>query len=148
MIITDLNKFFDRLFEKIEWRVQYASLVNLVEYYEEDKTKNLNPMFNKTVCYSWQNELRIAVGRLDIHHKLKNGNYPIKKLITPLKLKIGNLNDITRFVSIEDFISGNWDKTGIKFSLESPFLKGAIAKTNEIMSDYSTKKYKPIFTIG
>ena len=148
VVITDMNAFFDRLFEQIEWKKRYASLVNTVEYYKDDATKDLNPMFNKTFGYSWQNELRIAVGRLDIHHKLKNGKYPLIHSDAPLKLRIGRLDDITRLVPIDDFISGNWDKSGMKFSSSSFFLKNAIATTEEIMSEYTPGTYKPMFTIG
>ena len=148
VVITDMNAFFNRLFEQIEWKKRYTSLVNTVEYYDEGKTKDLNPMFNKIDFYSWQNELRIALVRLDIHHKLKNGKYPIKRITAPLKLKIGSLSDITRLVPIDDFVSGNWDNTGLKFSSESFFLKTAIDRTDEIMSEYSPGIYKPIFTIG
>lgn len=148
VVITDMDTFFDRLFEQIEWKKRYASLINTVEYYEEDGTKNLNPMFNKTVGYSWQNELRIAVGRLDINHKLKNGKYPIIQSNAPLKLKTGSLSDIIRLIPIENFICGNWDKRGIKFSSASLFLKNAVSLTNKIMAEYTPGKYKPIFTIG
>lgn len=148
VIVTDMNAFFDRLFEQIEWKKRYASLVNTVEYYKDNATKDLNPMFNKLFGYSWQNELRIAVGRLDINHKLKNGKYPLIRSYAPLKLKIGRLSDITRLVPIEDFINGSWDKSGIKFSSSSFFLKNAISRTNKIMLDYTPSTYKRMFTTG
>ncbi len=148
VVITDMNAFFNRLFEQIEWKKKYTAMVNMVEYYGEKETKELNPLFNKTKFYSWQNELRIAVGRLDIHHKLKNGKYPLIRSDAPLKLKIGRLNDITRLVPIDDFISGNWDKSGIKLSSSSFFLKNAIATTKEIMSEYTPSTYKRMFTTG
>lgn len=148
VVITDMNAFFDRLFEQIEWKKKYTAMVNVVEYYGEKETKELNPLFNKTKFYSWQNELRIAVGKLDIHHKLKNGKYPLIRSDAPLKLRIGRLDDITRLVPIADFISGNWDKSGIKLSQSSFFLKNAIATTKAIMSEYTPGTYKPMFTIG
>ena len=148
IVITNLDAFFNRLFEKIERNNKYASLVNTVEYYRDDRTKNLNPMFNKHASFSWQNELRIAVGRLDKAHKLKNGKYPLMKDTSPLKFEIGNLSDITRLVPIEDFIKGNWDKTGLKHSSESLFLEQAFLKTNEIMSAYTPNEYNPMFIFG
>ncbi len=150
VVITDTNAFLDRFFEQVEWKTRYTCLVNFIEYYTEDTTKKLNPLFNKTCDYEWQNELRIALGRLNIHKKLKNGNYPILEDESPLKLRIGPLDDITMLVPIDDFINGNWDKSKVKFANSltqiSPIDK-MIKKTEEIMANYYTKKYNAVFTI-
>lgn len=150
IVITDTNAFLDRFLEQVEWKIRYAFLTNHIKYYSEDTTKTLNPLFNKTCNYEWQNELRIALGRLNVHKKLKNGNYPILESDAPLKLRIGPLNDITMLVPIEDFINGNWDKDQVKFAnsltQDSPIDK-MIQNTEKIMSEYNPKKFSAVFTI-
>ena len=150
IVITDTNAFLNRLLEQVEWKTRYTCLINFIRYYSEDTTETLNPLFNKTCDYEWQKELRIALGRLNLSKKLKNGNYPILESDAPLKLRIGPLNDITMLVPIEDFINGNWDKDKVKFANSltqvSP-IDNMIQKTEKMMSEYNTKKFSSIFTI-
>ncbi|MCM1440160.1 MAG: hypothetical protein NC131_13305, partial [Roseburia sp.] len=150
IVITDTNTFLNRFLEQVEWKTRYTCLTNLIKYYSEDTTRTLNPLFNKTCDYEWQNELRIALGRLNVKKKMKNGNYPILESDAPLKLRIGPLNDITTLVPIEDFINGNWDKGKVKFANSltqtSPIDK-MIQKTDEIMGSYNPNKFNAVFTI-
>ena len=150
VIITNMDIFLNRLLERVERNEKYAFLINPIKYYSEEKTKNLNPLFNKSKFYSWQNELRIAVGRLDENNKLSNGNYPIIQSTKPLVLNVGSLRDITITVSTDDFINGVWKASNL-FLADSnndlSLLKIAMQQTNKIMANYQSNKSRYTFDI-
>ncbi|MDE7396005.1 MAG: hypothetical protein K2M95_07825 [Clostridiales bacterium] len=150
VVITDMDAFLDRFLERVERKAGYAFLMDAVTYYSEDKTQRLNPLFNKTDRYAWQNELRLAVGRLATGKKLKNGKYPIVKSSEPLKLRIPSLSDIVLQISTAEFIRGAWDKSRVKLvdlTDEKSFAGAAKRKTDEAMRAYVPTAVKPAFTV-
>lgn len=150
VVLEDTTTFLDRLLERVERREKYAFLLNLIEYYSEDTMKPLNPFFNKSESYIWQNELRIAIGRLNEEKVLKNGKYPLIESTEPLKLYIGSLRNIVQLVPIDDFIHGTWDMSKVQFANsirgDSPIDK-AMKITSKIVSEYNPKGDGFIFDV-
>lgn len=111
VLITDFYEFIER-FEKA-WRKAYEKatrMIGIVEPFNFYETRYLNPLFCKHESQAYQNELRIALGELtkaEGDSTTENQDkYALLYNLDPVKLKIGDLSDITVELPIEDFMRG------------------------------------------
>lgn len=106
VIICNPEEFFRRLTKAIINIYPDAYIMlNTVEYYDEGENQaKLNPLFNKRLDYSYQNELRYAVSKygnpLDVEVCKNNRNNNI-----PIKINIGSIKDIAFSISSDMFLS-------------------------------------------
>lgn len=104
VIIKDMNEFLLRMWKSLNQTMpNFCLLMDRVEYYTQDETRLLNPLFNKPDSYRDQKELRIAIGRLDMSRPTANDKHELCRTTEPLMLEIGDISDITQVLSIDDF---------------------------------------------
>ena len=150
IVINFPNLFLQRLLKLLNNERKYMFLLNRVKYYLPDHTKLLDPLFNKTQSYSWQNELRIAIGRLDMSKIACGDRFPLVETTDPLLLHIGSLRDIVQMVPIADFISGNWNKKGVNLvnlTKNTDIYVQKIKATEQIMTNYMPSRVNLQFSI-
>lgn len=111
VLIIDFCVFIER-FEKA-WHKAYEKatrMIGIVEPFNFDETRYLNPLFCKHESQAYQNELRIVLGELtkaEGDSTTENQDkYALLYNLDPVKLKIGDLSDITVELPIEDFMRG------------------------------------------
>ncbi|MCH5160030.1 MAG: hypothetical protein J1F66_04185 [Clostridiales bacterium] len=142
VVITHPNWFLERLLKTVN-SGKYAFLLNNITYYSQDKTRTVNPLFNKVKGYSYQNELRIAVGRLDATKMLSDGTYPLIQSEEPLKIYTVSLRDIVQLVPIDAFLSGQWQQKKVNrvdLSQKNCLYTQAMRATDIIMSNYKSNR--------
>ncbi len=110
IVFVKMNAFLRRLLQvMVDKRICF--LMDRIQYYSKQRSMKMpNPLFFKDDSYAWENELRIAVGHLDVNNRYKRNNderWPLKD-IGDLILEIGDISDIVKIVDIEDFISGKF----------------------------------------
>lgn len=150
VIIKDMNEFLRRFMigvEKCYPRV--CLLMDEIEYYSQGETKLLNPLFNKPKSYRDQNELRIAIGRLDVNRPTANGRYELCQSTEPLKFEIGDISDITQMMSIDDFcMLNNMEPVVLPMiDLRSDIFNKLIKDTQDRMRHFESRQYKIMFSI-
>lgn len=158
VIITDMDAFIERfliaLFAKEDKRnTRFFPVANIVEYYVPETADIKTPLFHKTNSYAWQNELRIAIGELDIHNNFlmpHDQRYPLIQSTEPILLNIGSIEDITLQITVQDFISLNLPselpKRCIEITPES-LLGKIIDETQQQFENYVPRQTQLIFTI-
>lgn len=106
VIIKDMNEFLRRFMIGVDKCCPNVCLfMDRVEYYNQGETRLLNPLFNKPKSYQEQNELRIAIGRLDMGRPTSNGRYELCQSTEPFTFEIGDISDITQMMPTDDFIT-------------------------------------------
>lgn len=150
VIIKDMNEFLRRFMIGLEkcWP-NVCLLLDRVEYYSQDKTRLLNPLFNKPNSYRDQNELRLAVGRLDMSRPTSNGKHELYQSTEPLKFEIGNIADITQIMPIDDFCTLNHMEPVIlpMMDLRSDIFNSIVKETRERMRQFESRQQTIIFSI-
>ena len=158
VIITDMDAFIERfliaLFAKEDKSdTRFFPVANIVEYYAPETADIKTPLFHKTNSYAWQNELRIAIGEIDIHNKFlmfSDQRYPLIQSTEPILLNIGSIEDITLQIPVQDFISLNLPAELPKRCVEitpASLLGKIIDETQQQFKNYVPMQTKLIFTI-
>lgn len=158
VIITDMEAFTRRLLLALcdredKENTRFFPAASIVEYYASKTTNIATPLFHKNDAYSWQNELRIALGELDIHNKFlmsPNQRYPLIPSTDPILLNIGSIEDITLQIPVQDFISLDLPTELPKRCVEitpASLLGKIIDETQQQFKNYVPMQTKLIFTI-
>jgi len=150
VIIKDMNEFLLRLMKGIEKiGKKVCLLMEKVEYYSFDETKILNPLFNKKQDHEYQNELRIAIGRLDLNKPTSDDKYELCTSTEPLKVEIGDISDITIVLPIDDFCAFKRLDSAIfpMIDRRSDIFNRLLKETQETMSRFESRKQTFTFDI-
>ena len=150
VIIKDMNEFLLRLMKGIEKiGKKVCLLMEKVEYYSFDETKILNPLFNKKQDHEYQNELRIAIGRLDLNKPTSDDKYELCTSTEPLKVEIGDISDITIVLPIDDFCALKRLDSAIfpMIDRRSDIFNRLLKETQETMSGFESRKQTFTFDI-
>ena len=150
VIIKDMNEFLRRFMVGIEKCYPHVCLLmDKVEYYSQEETRLLNPLFNKPNSYRNQNELRIAIGRLDLSRPTGKGKYELCQSTEPIKFEIGDISDITQMLSIDDFCTLNSMEPAIfpMIDLRSDIFNRVIEDNQEKMNQFESRQQKIMFSI-
>lgn len=149
VIIRDMNEFLRRFMIGLEKYHPYVLLMDKVEYYSQGETRRLNPLFNKPDSYCDQNELRIAVGCLDMNKPTSNGKHELRQSTEPLRFDIGDISDITQMMTIDDFCTlSNMDSVVFPMiDMRSNIFNMLIEDTKKRMRRFESRKQTIIFSI-
>ncbi|NLL18307.1 MAG: hypothetical protein GX262_04675 [Clostridia bacterium] len=120
VVIIKMDTFLRRMIEALADN-PLSMLMDQITYYPKDKSMKMpNSLFFKDESYAWENELRIAVGHLDVNNhyvRNNNGKWPLKDMGNMI-LKIGDISDIVKAPPIEEFISGEFlNTTALQFPM-------------------------------
>lgn len=122
VIITDFEEFVKRLLKEVEklYNGPCLFLIDDVDYFDYGETKELYPGYSKHKSYAWQNEIRIAVAKLEknnfeIHQK--PDEYSMVHDDNDLFLEIGDIRDIAYKVTTKEFLKPNKDDS-LKYSIK------------------------------
>lgn len=149
VIIKDMNEFLRRFMIGLEKFNPYVLLMDKIEYYSQGETRRLNPLFNKPDSYRDQNELRIAVGRLDMSRPTSDGKHELRQSTEPLRFNIGDISDITQVMAIDDFCTlNNMDAVILPMiDVRSNTFNMLIEETKKRMRWFESRKQTIIFSI-
>lgn len=151
IIIKDMNSFLQRIIEAVNQTIKPAViLMDRVEYYTTNETKPLNPLFNKSVFYREQKELRIAIGRLNAQTETADHSYGLYRSTAPLILQVDSLKAITQMVPINDFclLKGIEMPIFPMCDIRTNLFNQLIADTRKKMDEYVSRQQMPLFIFG
>lgn len=157
VIIRDYNEFIERfgkaLFAKYD---KVSSMIDVVNFYNFNETRQTNPLFEKIDTYKYQNELRMAFCELE-RDEFAVGSGADTALrtvndLTPVKLNIGSIRDIAVSIPMEDFLDLKFPEDlclCFPMNEENPSNYDEIVKwSREQMKNYRTILGKPMFVVG
>ena len=138
VIFLDYETFLQRLIKTAAQELSDtgAILLDRVKFYHDYEDRMIDSIFEKKSEYSYQNELRLALGRTD-------ENYRLIRETDILTLEIGSLKDVAIIIPVYELLTLEFlKKPNLKFKLlpgDENSLYSQIAKrTKETM-----KKYHP-----
>ena len=156
VIILDMDTFLRRLLQTILklYDENVSFLMDVVSYFDYDATKEVSPFFSKKKSYSYQNEMRIALGLLENNIYAMGGDN-IKSIIMStdaLKLQLGDIRDIAVKIPIDDFLILKIpNDISFKFPMsvsEKPCMFDMIVSdTRKGLMNYRSRQVKPTVTI-
>ena len=109
VVMKDYNEFIERYAIALFKRYRYViSMIDKITYYSPYESQKLNPFFNKSESYSYQNELRMAFCELqpDLFARGENADEAMSIVydLNRVTLKIGDIHDIAEALPIEDLL--------------------------------------------
>lgn len=159
VIIADYNKFIERfgnaLFDRCD---PVVSMIDRVKFYNFDKTRKTNPLFEKHEKFSYQNELRMAFCELE-KNKFAMGPdadsaMKIVESLNPVKLQLGSIRDIAYAVPVDNFLKLLIPQyIPLHFPMRELYESQSnydilVAETRKKMKDYKSIFVKPMIAIG
>jgi len=156
VIICDMDTFLRRLVQAILdlYDESVSFLMNEVSYFDYNTTKEINPFFSKKESYSYQNEMRIALGLLENNkYTMDSGNTKSIVMSTDaLKPQIGDIRDIAVKMPIDEFLALKFPHDmPFKFPMsisEKPCMFDMILRdTRKFLLNYRSQLFKPTVTI-
>lgn len=153
IVIVEMDTFLRRLIKALLDN-PLSMLMNKITYYPKDKPMKMpNSLFFKDESYAWQNELRIAVGHLEVNnHYVRNndGKWPLKDM-GDMILKIGDISDIVKAIPIEEFISGEFLNTiAMQFPMSAngnTIFDNIVADTRKALEGFKGVRVRPMIVI-
>lgn len=154
IVIVEMDTFLRRLIKALADN-PLSMLMDQITYYPKDKSMKMpNSLFFKDESYAWENELRIAVGHLDVNnHYVRNndGKWPLKDM-GDMILKIGDISDIVKAIPIEEFISRKFlSTTALQFPMSensNTIFDNMVADTKKELEGFQSTQARLIIDIG
>jgi hypothetical protein len=154
IIITDMDTFLRRLLRQIlnDHGELIQFLMDEVHYYDYRETRKLQPLFWKQQRYTYQNELRLAIGLLEPNLYSMDFSNSLIKSTEALMINIGDISDIAHALSIQDFLKLRFPKNiELRFPMSYPekpsMFEIIVHDTRKMLEKVKISPVKPTGTI-
>ena len=157
VVFRDFNSFLLRFFQTILSRYEeHVVLLDRINYYGINENRNLNPLFEKTKRYAYQNELRLAFclsekNKFYVSSKPEE-NYRLIWDKERMIINVGDIRDIAYAIPTSKFLDGsgilrvNQNLYPFTGNPEAPYDNWVI-NTRKEMAHYHPTLVTPMITI-
>lgn len=157
VVFRDFNSFLLRFFQTILSRYEeHVVLLDRINYYGINENRNLNPLFEKTKKYAYQNELRLAFclsekNKFYVPTKPED-NYRLIWNKERMIINVGDIRDIAYAIPTSKFLDGsgilrvNQNLYPFTGNPEAPYDNWVI-NTRKEMAHYRPTLVTPMITI-
>lgn len=153
VVMHDFESFLQRVIQQLRQRFgkMFIPFLQEVSYFDYTESKDLTPLFSKHIEYSYQNELRLAVGLLEENQFSMDFSDTIILSTDSLTLDIGNIRDIAYAIPVQELIDLRLpNEPSFRFPTlgnQDSYFFNMVRYSKEDLERFLCPTYKPILTI-